>query len=415
MVTELDPTTRQRDLRSRARRVSQDVLAKAKGSTERLPTPEERFAATKPAYERLISDGFLRACIPESLGGDSQSLMDLATVFEELYCGDSGVALTLVGTVLGLQPVLVGGTPAQQKQFLAPFLATSGAPLAGFCSSEPGGSANAGAPQPAEGVRTRARRDGDDWVISGRKKWVSSATGWDGSGADLLCVVARTDADAPPEKGVSIIAVERPIEGLVLDRTIDTPGHRNHLLPEFTFSDVRTPADHVIGDEGGGLGLAGRSFTSAAALIGMLGVALMRTAFDHVLEFAHKDDRGGPVPVIQHPAVGYALVDAKTRMEAARALASRACAAIDAGEPGATELANHSKIFGSETAVSVITELTRVVGVDSYDVESPLNGLLQDALALPVFASGNLGMRRRTLHGLFQRSDYDPHSTFDPA
>ena len=91
-----------------------------------------------------------------------------------------------------------------------------------------------------------------------------------------------------------------------------------------------------------------------------------------------------------------------------RALSLRACWAVDTGQPGAAELAHEAKVFGSETAVRVITDLMRVVGVDSYDDVDPLGGLLQDALALPIFAGGNLGVRRRALHGLLLSPEYDP-------
>jgi butyryl-CoA dehydrogenase len=173
------------------------------------------------------------------------------------------------------------------------------------------------------------------------------------------------------------------------------------------------PFENLLGDEGAGLRLSGASFAGAAALIGMLGVALMRTAFDHALHFARTERRAGVVPIIEHQAVGYALADAKMAIETTRALSWRACCAVDVGHPAAQELANHSKIFGSETAVRVITDLMRVVGVDSYDLRDPLNGLLQDALALPIFAGGNAGVRRRALHAMLQQPDYDPLTAYD--
>lgn len=424
MAMNFSPSERQRELRAKSREFARDVLRGAKSAAESLPTPEERFIATRPVYERLVAEGFLRACIPESAGGAGHGLIDTAVVMEELYCENASVALTLLGTVLGLQPVLIGGTPDQQKRLLAPFLVESGAPLAGFCSSEPGGSANAAAPAPGAGVRTRAARVDDRWIITGTKKWVSSATGWDRLGADLLCVVcrtepavtsgaARTPPDAPSDRAVSIIAVEKPFDGLVLDRIIETPGHRAHLLPEFSFHDVAAPQENLLGDEGAGLRLGGASFAGAAALIGMLGVALMRTAFEHSLRFARTERRAGIVPILEHQAVGYALADAKMSIETARALSWRACCAVDAGHPAAQELANYSKIFGSETAVRVITDLMRVVGVESYDLVDPLNGLLQDALVLPIFAGGNTGVRRRALHALFLNPEYDPLAAYD--
>src|SRR5579862_2573862 len=172
---------------------------------ETLPTPEERFAATKPAYEAMIAAGFLRKCIPSSAGGENAGLIDIAIMVEELYAVNASVSLTLIGTVLGLLPLLIGGTDAQRKRLLPLFLKQAGAPLAGFCATEPGGSANAASPAPGEGVRTMARREGDGWIIEGRKSWVSSATGWDRNGADVLSVLCRTDPDAPADRGISII------------------------------------------------------------------------------------------------------------------------------------------------------------------------------------------------------------------
>ncbi len=263
-------------------------------------------------------------------------------------------------------------------------------------------------PPPGEGVRTTAKLQGDSWVINGRKKWVSSATGWDRKGADVLCAVCRTDPDAPPDKAISIIAVERPTPGIVFERAIDSVGHRAHLTPQFSFENVSAPRHNLLGQEGGGLALTAASFTGTAALVGIFGVALMRAAFEFALHFARTERRGGIHPIIEHQAVGYALVDAKTTIESARYLSWRACHAVDNQSPAADELAIQAKIYGSETAVRVITDLMRVVGTDSYDHELPLGRLLRDALALPIFDGGNMGVRRRQLHAMLKRPDYSP-------
>src|SRR5580704_368253 len=325
-----------------------------------------------------------------------------------IYSVNASVTLTMLGTVLGLLPILLGGTPDQCQRLLVPFLKPSGAPLAGFCFSEPGGSANAGSPPPGEGVRTTARREGDNWVINGRKKWVSSATGWNREGADVLCVVCRTDPAAPPDAAISVIAVQGPARGIEFERAIDTIGHRAHLVPEFSLQNVATPHTNLLGQPGSGLALTAGAFTATAALVGVFGVALMRAAFEFALHFARTEKRGGVHAIIEHQAVGYALADAKTTIEAARYLSWRACHGLDTQSPAAEELAVQAKIFGSEAAVRVITDLMRVVGIESYDRETPLAGLLQDALALPIFDGGNMGIRRRQLHTLLKRSDYDP-------
>jgi alkylation response protein AidB-like acyl-CoA dehydrogenase len=405
----------QRRLRRDARQFAGDVLSGVLVATRDLPGPIERFVATRPFFERVVAEGFLRKCIPVSVGGDCPGLVDLAILAEEFYTVDASVSLTLLSTVLGLAPLVVGGTPEQQRRFLPTFLATKGAPLAAFASTEPGGSANAASPPPGEGVRTTARRVGDEWVISGRKQWISSATGWDGQGADLLTVVCRTDPEVEPTRGISIIAVPRPDSGLIFEQAFDTLGHRAHLTPRFCLDAVRVPAGNVLGREGGGLQLAAASFAGSTALVGIFGVALMRAAFQFALSFARSERRGGIQPILQHQAVGYALADAKTAIEAARVLSWHACRAIDTAAPGAVELAIHAKVFGSETAVRVIADLMRVVGIDSYGHELPLAGLLQDAVVLPLLAGGNIGVRRRQLHALMLDPAYDELATLDGA
>ena len=401
-------TPEQQRLRADARGFAGDVLSKVGAATQDLPTPLARFAATRPFYEQAVAAGFLRRLIPAPLGGQGTGVVDMAVLAEEFHAVDVNVSLTLFGTILGLFPVLLGGTPQQAECIFGPFAAGQGSPLAALAFSEPGGSANFAAPIPAEGVRTQAKLEDDHWVISGAKKWVSSGTGWDGRGADLLTVVCRTDLDAPPESGISVIAIHGPAEGIVLERAIDSLGHRAHLHPQFRLNDVRAPADHLIGRRGGGKALVEACFTGTAPIVGVFAVGLMRAAFDWALNFAKTEKRGGAAPIIGHQAVGYALADAKMAIEAVRSLSLRAAHAFDIQAPGALELALHAKVFGSETAVRVITDLMRVVGTDSYDRTLPLGGLLADALVLPLFDGGNMGVRRRQLHELMQMPDYDP-------
>jgi alkylation response protein AidB-like acyl-CoA dehydrogenase len=187
-----------------------------------------------------------------------------------------------------------------------------------------------------------------------------------------------------------------------------------HLQPEFRLDHVRAPARNVIGPVGCGKALVEACFTGTAPIVGVFAVGLMRAAFDAALAFARTERRRGAVPIIEHQAVGYALADAKTAIEAVRALSWRAAHAIDARTSGALELALHAKVFCSETAVRVITQLMQVVGIDSYDRDMPLGSLLADALVLPLFDGGNMGVRRRQLHELLKAADYDPLTTVAP-
>ena len=137
------------NLQLRSRKFAREVLSEHL-EAETLPTPEQRFAATKPAYEAMIAAGFLRKCIPLSAGGESAGLTDTAIMVEELYAVNASITLTLIGTVLGLLPLLIGGTDEQRTRLLPAFLKQAGAPLAGFCATEPGGSANPHRPRRAK-------------------------------------------------------------------------------------------------------------------------------------------------------------------------------------------------------------------------------------------------------------------------
>ncbi|MFC0452795.1 acyl-CoA dehydrogenase family protein [Rhodococcus jostii] len=410
MAIDFTLTAEQRELQLSARAFAEKTFGDIAETIRHLPTARERFAATRPAYEEVVTQGWLRKIIPAPAGGEGNGLVDMALIAEEFYTVDANVSLTTFASLLGLLPVLNGGSPEQIQQTLAPFLSGTGAPLAAFCHSEPGGIANFADPAPAEGTRTTAVLDGDEWVINGSKQWISNATGWDGGGVDFLTVVCRTDVDGngPTERATSVLLVPKPGHGLVTDEDFDTLGHRGHLTPRFHFDNVRVPRENILGEVGSGNELVEASFAGTAALVGVFGVGLMRAAFDFALHFAKTERRAGLVPIIEHQAVGYALADAKIAIEAARYLSWKACQALDLQLPSALELAVQAKIYGSETAVKVITDLMRIVGIDSYNHDLPLARLLQDAVVLPIFDGGNMGVRRRQLHTLLSAPDYDP-------
>ena len=159
MAIDFRLTSHQRELRLESRKFAADVLANSRAA-ELLPTPEERFRATKPVYEAMVAAGFLRKCIPIPAGGDNAGLIDMAIMAEEFYSVNASITLTMLGTVLGLLPILLAGTPEQAGRLVKPFLKKSGA------------RANAAAPLPGEGVRTVAELKGDDWIITGDEQLV---------------------------------------------------------------------------------------------------------------------------------------------------------------------------------------------------------------------------------------------------
>lgn len=398
-------------LREKARVFAARRLSQVRGLIASHADPLSRFAATRPVYEDLVGEGFLARLIPMTFGGGGTGVLDMAVVAEEFFAVDVNVPLTMLANLLGLTPLFMAGTPDQQKHWLAPFLSQTGAPLAALANSEPGGSANFDAPAPGEATRTIAKLDGEHWVINGRKQWVSSATGWDGRGADFLAIVCRTDEGAAAAPSISVIGAEGPISGISLERAADSLGFRGHLTPRFRLDNVRVPKSNLLGAVGAGQGIVAGSFIATAALVGVFATALARAAFEFAHHFARTEKRGGVHAILDHQAVGYALADAKGKLEASRALSWRACWAADAQIPGAVELALHSKVFCSEAAVDIIVSLMRIVGIDSYDHELPLAGWLQDAIALPLFDGGNMGVRRKQLHNILRDPAYSALST----
>jgi alkylation response protein AidB-like acyl-CoA dehydrogenase len=173
-------------------------------------------------------------------------------------------------------------------------------------------------------------------------------------------------------------------------------------------TDVRVPRGNLLGAEGQGADLTRNAFLPSGASIGIFATAAMRQAFDIAYRFARTENRGGPVPIIEHQAVSDILADAKGKIEAVRLLAWRALDAVMSMHPSGPELALHSKIFGSETGIDVVTDLVKIVGVTAYDQKHPIIRHLMDALSYPVIEGSNTGVRRRQLQALFRAPDYDP-------
>jgi alkylation response protein AidB-like acyl-CoA dehydrogenase len=408
MSVDFTLTPAQAQARQMTRQFAQTHLSKVKQAIDGLASPEERFLAIRPFYEEMVKAGFMKGIIPVRDGGTYTSLLDVAIGGEEASIGDVNVPCALFSSGLGLQPIIQKGTPEQRKRLLAPFLVETGAPLAAFAFSEVGGTANFDDANPQAGIQTTARRDGNEWVISGHKHFTTNGYGWSGEGADLFTVVCRTDMSVPPEESLAVIAVPRPARGLSFGKTLDTMGHRACLSPRVTFDEVRVPIDNIIGKPGDGARILTETFSWTAAMVGVGAVATMRQAFEAAWAFARSDKRNGTVPIIAHQNVGFMLADIKMRLEAARYLVWKAAHYFDETGGQGSELPIMAKIYCSELAVQVVYDAMRVVGVESYADELPFTRLLQDVIALPLYDGGNMGVRRRQLHNLLRDGAYDP-------
>ncbi|MCQ4121019.1 acyl-CoA dehydrogenase family protein [Rhodococcus tibetensis] len=407
MAIDFDLSPEQAALQKAAQTFADNRLALVKGVIAPFPTPEARFAAIKPFYQEMVDAGFVKALLPVEYGGTAMSSLDFAVAAEELARADINVPSALFGTGLGLQPIIHFGTAEQKAQFLRPF-AGNDPLLASWAFTETSGGANFDTEDTSAGVQTFARLEGDEWVINGDKHFTTNGSGWDGSGAELISVLCRTDPTLPPQESLAVIVVPGDTPGVKVESYIDTMGHRATASPRITFTDVRVPAGNIIGRPGDGMEIARRTFNWTSPLIGAACVGRMRAAFDYALAFAKTDKRSGPVPIIDYQNVGYMLVDIKTRIEAARYFTWKACDLYDKTGGADEELGHMVKIYASELSVQTVYDAMRVVGVNSYGDQTPIAGIMEDVLCFPLYDGGNMGVRRRQLHGLLKRDDYDP-------
>src|SRR5690348_11635518 len=216
----------QQELQKNARAFAEGVLRPIAGLIDRADDGWESFLAGREAYREMAHAGFTKSFIPADFGGAGFSMLDLAIAAEELTCVDVNVPTTLLATGLGLQPVIQYGSPEQKERFLRPFADDpEGDLLASYAFTDAAGGANFDSPDPAGGMQTIARRDGDEWVITGEKHYTTNGTGWGRKGCELYTVVCRTDPAAGADDALAVIAVPGSTPGISVIDVYDKIGH----------------------------------------------------------------------------------------------------------------------------------------------------------------------------------------------
>lgn len=407
MPIAFQPTAQQVATREAARAVATQLLQPLAKELDALTDPWECFRRTKPVFAQMAAGGLTASFIPTEYGGGGSGCVDLAIAAEELCRAEVGVPTTLLANGLGLQPILTYGTPEQKERFLRPFAEDrAGDLLACFAFTEAEGGANFDSDDPNAGVRTFAQREGDTYLINGVKHFATNGSGWERQGAALYTLTVRTDLTRPARESLSVIAIPGDTPGIRVGGIADKIGHRATVQPEVYFENVRVPRENLIGAEGDGVAIITRAFGWTAALIGAACVGVMRAAFEDVLDFARTQRRLGSEPILTHQIVGYTLADIKMRIEACRYLTWRACAYLDEHGEG-QEIAVMTKVYCSEQAVQCVYDAMRVMGIESYTKDHPLERRLRDALVFPLYDGGNMGVRRRQLHRILSASEYD--------
>ena len=419
MAIDFTLSEQQRQLQLDARRFAQNVLAPVVREADAEPDPLRAFQLTKPAYIEAYKHGIAFCMIPKEYGGGGLSNVDLILAAEEICAIDPGFACTILVNGLGLLPVWYWGTDEQKNRFLrAATSDPSGEYIVGYAVSEPagtpGGTANFDVPSPhPAGIGVTARRDGDDYVLNGRKYWPCNVAGWDGQGANANIVVVRTDPEKGGTEGLSAIMVERGTPG-VSYKLISKIGHRLTPNAEIIFDNARVPARNLVeGTKGNGDLLINRNFAWSGPVAGIAAVGVARSAYEAALEWAKTYTAGGPKPIIHYQNVGYVLGDVAARIEACRYFCWKTAHYLDKHEYHGELIGAMCKIHCTELMFDAVYKCMQVVGVNSADKQHMFEKYLREASILPIYDAGNFGMQRRRVHGVLASPDFDPRALMD--
>jgi alkylation response protein AidB-like acyl-CoA dehydrogenase len=315
--------------------------------------------------ELLAAHDILALPFPTAFGGLGGELLTVCLAIEQISraCATSGLILAV--QALGAEALMRAGTDEQRQRWL-PDLA-AGRTLIAFALTE----AEAGSD--AAAIRTRAVRDGDDYVIDGAKRFISQ-----GSVADLVTVFAVTEPDADRHRRLSCFVVEASSPGFEVARIEHKMGLRGSPTAELAFRGVRVPAANRIGDEGDGFDLAMRTFERSRPGIAAQAVGIAQGALDVAARYATERRQFGR-PIGDFQMVQALLADMDAQTEAARQLLYKACVEIEAGSEAAGRWSAMCKLVAGDTAMRVTTDAVQVLGGYGYIDEFPVERMMRDA------------------------------------
>ncbi|MBP2231093.1 alkylation response protein AidB-like acyl-CoA dehydrogenase [Azospirillum agricola] len=357
-------TEEQTMVRDMARAFAQDRLA---------PTAAERDrsgAFPKAELAAMGELGLMGMLVPEAFDGAASDHVAYALAIEEIAAGDGAVSTIMsVHNSVGCMPILKFGDAEQKERFLKPM--ARGEKLGAFCLTEPQAGSDASA------IKTRARRDGNHWVLNGTKQFITS-----GANADVAIVFAVTDP-AAGKKGLTAFIVPTDTPGYQVARTEEKLGQHCSDTCQIVFEDCRIPADLMLGAEGGGYKVALANLEGGRIGIASQSVGMARAALDHAVRYAQERQSMG-VPIVQHQAVAFRLADMATRVEAARQLVLHAASLRDAGVPCMKEAAM-AKLFASEMAEKVCSDAIQIHGGYGYLNDFPVERIYRDVRVCQIY------------------------------
>ncbi|HEX8218582.1 MAG TPA: acyl-CoA dehydrogenase family protein [Chloroflexia bacterium] len=360
-------TAHQIELRNRIRNFAERELA---------PTVSERDDAgtfDRWVFDKCVEAGLAGLPFPEAYCGGGGGILDYIIALEEIGRVESAQVLVLASHVAPMTCLLQHGTEEQKQRWLAPMC--KGETLACFSLTEPGAGSD-----PAS-MKSRAVREGDGYVLNGRKTFATNS-----GEADVYILFAMTDPEAAG-RGISAFIIPRDTPGLSFGQPIQKMGVRTSVQREIYLEDVRLPAEHLLGQEGHGLRIALAALDVGRIEIAAQGVGLSQGAYDFALNHAKGRVQFGQA-IGQNQAISFMLADMHVATEAARMLTYRAALSYDEGKPFAKEAAM-AKLLATDTAMKVTTDAVQILGGFGVTKASPAERFMRDAKVTQIYEGTN--------------------------
>lgn len=364
-------TEEQRAFADTARQFAQAELAPhAAEWDEKSHFPRETIA-------RAGELGFCGLYAAEDIGGLALPRLDATLVFEEMAAADPSTCAFI--TIHNMATWMLGkwGTSAVRQQWGE--LLTSGKKLASYCLTEPGSGSDAAS------IQTRARREGQSYLISGSKVFISGA-----GATDVLVLMARTGGPGPG--GISAFAVPADAPGIHYGKKEQKMGWNSQPTRQINFDGVRIPADHLLGQEGEGFKIAMKGLDGGRINIATCSVGAAQGALGHAQRYMHERQQFGR-PLASFQALQFKLADMATELVAARQMVRLAASKLDAAAPDASTYCAMAKRFATDAGFAVVNEALQLHGGYGYIRAYPLERLLRDARVHQILEGTNEIMR----------------------
>ena len=324
----------------------------------------------REAIDEMAALGLFGMLVPEQYGGSDTGYVAYAMALEEIAAGDGACSTIMsVHNSVGCVPILKFGTEQQKQQFLAPL--ASGAMIGAFALTEPQAGSD------ASSLKTRARLDGDHYVLNGSKQFITS-----GQNAGVVIVFAVTDPEAG-KRGITAFIVPTDSPGYQVARVEEKLGQHASDTCQIVFDNVRVPVANRLGEEGQGYKIALANLEGGRIGIASQSVGMARAAFEVARDYAKERQSFGK-PLIEHQAVAFRLADMATRIAVARQMVLHAAALRDAGRPALTE-ASMAKLFASEMAEKVCSSAIQIHGGYGYLEDYPVEKYYRDARITQIY------------------------------